>query len=92
MRKWILKLVSDALIKERPLFAVYVQNGARAIPLTNLEYIRTEFVPKVGEFIDLMVGDVIFVYEVLRVDHLYHYSSFDMQEGNILVKFVERIS
>lgn len=86
MKQFVKKVIAEAIEENRKLFAVYLRNGNESYPLPDLEFIKTEFTPRTGEFIHLMKGDHLLVYEVKEVNHIYHYSSFEFQEGNIVVE------
>lgn len=86
MKHLIKRWLTEAIKEQRRPFSVYQDvNGEREI-LTGLTEINTEFVPRAGEYINLLQGNVMYSYQVIEVNHIYHHSTSEFQDGNIVVK------
>ena len=86
MRKYIKKIVTEAIKEEKGLFSIYVEKGKEKQPLNHLPVMSTDYVPRKGEFINVMHDAVIDVYEVVEVNYIFHASMQEFQEGTIIVK------
>lgn len=89
MKQFFLNLIQVAIRNEQKIFSVHVKVGnEKSIPLPDLEFIKTPHLPMVNHTINLVKGDRIHVYKVIEVNHIFHYSGFDLDSGNILVEKV----
>jgi hypothetical protein len=91
MKHLIKKWIAEAIREERKLFAVYEDTPEGREPLMGLDHIQSEYVPRNGENIQVLRGNVLYKYKVIEVNHIYHFSSSEFQEGHILVTFVSAV-
>lgn len=86
MRKYVKRLLAEVMKEEKGLFSIYVEKGNKKQPLNHLPVMSTDYVPRKGEFINVMHDAVIDVYEVVEVNYIFHTSMQEFQEGTIIVK------
>lgn len=84
-------MIAQAIQNEKPIYSVYEEgkDGTRR-PLTELEFIQTEFLPRENENINLVYEEEnkLRVFKVLEINHIYNNVDFKLKEGIIIVKFL----